>query len=58
MKSLITNDKYSDISWGIKLSMNNIGFDGNLYTFPYFCTFLLKDWIKIKSGFTSKSDNA
>lgn len=45
MKSLINNDKYSDIGWGIKLSLNNIGFDSNVYTFPYFCTFLLREWL-------------
>lgn len=45
MKTLICSDKYADISWGIKLSLNNIGFDNNVYTFPYFCTFLLKDWL-------------
>lgn len=45
MKSLINNDKYADISWGIKLSLSNIGFENNVYTFPYFCTFLLRDWL-------------
>ena len=44
MKSLIENKKYSDVAWKIKLSMNNIGFDGKLYTFPYFCIFLFRDW--------------
>lgn len=48
MKSLINSEKYSDITWGIKLSMNNIGFSNNIYTFPYFCSFLLKDWLKNK----------
>lgn len=46
MKTLIESDKYSDIKWGIKLSMNNIGFENNIYTFPYFCTFLLKEWLQ------------
>ena len=46
MKSLINNDRYRDIEWGIKLSVNNIGFTDNLYTLPYFCTFLLRDWLK------------
>lgn len=46
MKTLIDSDKYSDIKWGIKLSMNNIGFENNVYTFPYFCTFLLKEWLQ------------
>jgi len=45
MKSLIKNDRYSDIKWGMKLSLNNVGFENNLYTFPYFCSFLLKEWI-------------
>ena len=43
--NLELNDKYADISWGIKLSLNNIGFDNNVYTFPYFCAFLLRDWL-------------
>lgn len=48
MKTLIQNDKYEDITWGIKLSMNNIGYHDQLYTFPYFCTFLLRDWLRAK----------
>ena len=48
MKALITNEKYSDIHWGIKLSLNNIGYSNNIFTFPYFCAFLLKDWITLK----------
>lgn len=48
MKSLITNEKYSDVHWGIKLSSNNIGYDNSIYTFPYFCTFLLRDWLTLK----------
>ena len=39
---------HSDIRWGIKLSMNNIGFENNIMTIPYFCTFLMKEWIKDK----------
>ena len=48
MKALITNEKYGDIHWGIKLSLNNIGYSNNIFTFPYFCTFLLKDWLTLK----------
>ena len=36
------NDKYPDIRYGIKLCRNNIGFNGKIYTFPYFLAFLLK----------------
>ena len=42
MKTLITSGHYPDIRYGIKLSKNNIGHEDRIYTFPYFCTFLLK----------------
>ncbi len=42
LKTLISSNKYSDIKFGFKLSFNNIGYSDNIYTFPYFCTFLLK----------------
>ena len=42
LKTLITNEKYKDIDYGFKLSSNNIGYHDKVYTFPYFCTFLLK----------------
>ena len=45
MKSLIKNDKYADITWGIKLSLNNVGFENGICTFPIFCSFLLKSWL-------------
>ena len=45
MKSLIKSERYHDIAWGIKLSFNNIGFADNMYTFPYYCSFLLRDWL-------------
>ena len=40
--NLINKDKYEDIKYGVKLANLNIGFDGKIYTFPYFLTFLLK----------------
>ena len=50
LRSLIDNDKYADISWAVKLSSNNIGFQNNIYTFPHYCAFLLKDWLKSKGS--------
>lgn len=47
LRTLINSDKYADIEWGIKLSLNNIGFENNIYTFPYYCAFLLRDWIDV-----------
>lgn len=43
---LIQNSKYTDISYGIKFCAGNIGFENNIYTFPYYCTFLLKRFLK------------
>lgn len=45
LKNLIKKEKYSDIKYGIKLCARNIGFNGEFYTFPYFCTFLLKRYM-------------
>lgn len=46
MKTLITSDRYEDISFGIKLNNGNIGRDSDVYTFPYFCSFLVKSFLK------------
>ena len=48
LNNLITNKKYKDIKYGIKLGYKNIGFNGKFYTFPYFLTFLLKRYLKEK----------
>ena len=42
LATLIKGEKYADIQHGIKLSAGNIGESGGIYTFPYFCAFLLK----------------
>ena len=52
-KSLITmirSENYSDIKTGIKLSYGNVGFANGYYNFPYFCTFLLKRYIRQKDS--------
>lgn len=46
LQTLISSNKYPDIAFGIKLSANNIGYSERIYTLPYFCTFLLKRWLK------------
>ena len=45
-QALIENDRYPEIHHGIKLTGGNIGFSDNVYTFPYFCTFLMKRYLK------------
>ena len=47
--TLIQSRKYSDISYGIKFHAGNIGFSNEVYSFPYFCAFLLKRYLKHKS---------
>ena len=46
LRTLIESDKYSDIQYGFKLTFNNVGYSDQVYTFPYFCTFLLKRFMK------------
>ena len=46
LRTLISSDKYPDIAYGFKLSANNIGYSEQIYTFPYFCAFLLKRFMK------------
>ena len=46
LRTLISSDKYPDIAYGFKLSANNIGYSEKIYTFPYFCAFLLKRFMK------------
>lgn len=42
MNTIISSKHYPDIRYGFKLSKNNVGHNNNIYTFPYFCGFLLK----------------
>ena len=44
LSTLIKSDHYPDIHFGIKLGMSNIGFENQIYTFPFYCGFLLKKW--------------
>ena len=49
LSALVSNEKYSDVEYGIKLCAGNIGFNNNIYTFPYYCTFLLKKYLQEKN---------
>lgn len=46
LRTLINSEKYSDIHWGIKFTNGNIGYAESIYTFPFFCVFLLKEYLK------------
>ena len=48
LRTLIGGEKYGDISFGIKLGDLNVGFENQIYSFPYFCAFLLRKYIKEK----------
>lgn len=50
MLNLIRDNKIDDIKYGIKLAEKNIGFKNNVYTFPYFLSFLLKRYLNEKSN--------
>lgn len=42
MNTLINSERYPDIRYGFKFSSQNISHENCTYTFPYFCTYLLK----------------
>ena len=46
LRELIQSERYPDIHYGIKLSMNNLGYEKNVYTLPYFCAFLVKRFVQ------------
>ena len=46
LRELISSNRYPEVKYGFKLSANNIGYQDKIYTFPYFCAFLLKRYRK------------
>ena len=46
LRTLITSSSYPDIKYGIKFTAGNVGYSDNIYTFPYFCAFLLKEYLQ------------
>ena len=48
LRTLLESGKYPDITYGIKLTGGNIGYSDGIYTFPYFCTFLLRQYLNQK----------
>ena len=47
MRTLISSEKYADIHCGIKFTGGNNGYSDDIYTFPYFCAFLLKRYLTV-----------
>jgi len=45
LKTLVESGRYPDIRYGIKLTGGNVGLNDNIFSFPYFCTFLLKRYL-------------
>ena len=45
LSTLVKSGAYPDITTGVKFSAGNVGFQNNIYTFPYFCAFLLKRYL-------------
>jgi len=48
LRTLIDSGKYKDIRYGIKLTSENISYINGVYTFPHFCTFLLKRYLHLQ----------
>jgi hypothetical protein len=51
LSAMIHNKNYSDVRHGIKLSSGNIGATETIFTFPYFCCFLLKRYMEKQTIF-------
>ncbi len=45
LSTLISSDRYEDITTGIKFVNGNIGYNNHIHTFPHFCSFLLKRYL-------------
>lgn len=56
MRMLIASEKYADVGYGFKFSYGNIGYSDRIYTFPYFCVFLLKRFMKTFTPITEESE--
>lgn len=41
LRTLIESERYPDIRFGVKLHGGNAGVEGNVYSFPQFCAFLV-----------------
>lgn len=50
LNKMIESEKFPDVRYGIKLGYKNIGWNGKLYTFPYFLTFLLKRFLRERTA--------
>ena len=48
LATLVGSRRYEDIRYGIKLCNGNIGVADGVYTFPYYCTFLLRRYLREK----------
>ena len=46
LRTLINSGSYPDISYGIKLIANNLGYAAQVYSFPHFCAFLLNRFLQ------------
>ena len=45
LKTLLKNERYKDIRWGIKLHGGNVGWSNGILTLPYYVTFLLDRYL-------------
>ncbi len=46
LRQLISSPAYPDIRFGIRLAGTNLGYSDGIYTFPRFCAFLLRRYLK------------
>ena len=49
LRTLIESERYPEIRYGVKLTGGNVGYSERIYTFPYFCAFLLRRYLHSKN---------
>lgn len=42
LRTLISSERYPDVSFGLKMCAGNVGFEGSVLTMPYSCAFLAR----------------
>ena len=45
LRTLIDDPRYSDVAFGVKFHGGNVGVARDVYTFPHFCLFKLRDFL-------------
>ena len=46
LRTLLASESYPDIRFGVKFCDGNVGLSDGIYTFPHFCLFNLREFLR------------